>query len=85
MEIKREDEKVRVFDSSEELSSDLADYVFQVGESAVKERGSFSLVLSGGDIPHRLGYVLLYIHILLISFFVIILYIYIYMGCWCLS
>ncbi|XVE55401.1 hypothetical protein DITRI_Ditri03aG0155700 [Diplodiscus trichospermus] len=47
--------EMRLFDSSEELSSGLADYVLQVAESAVKERGSFSLVLSGGDIPKRLG------------------------------
>ncbi|XP_022753120.1 probable 6-phosphogluconolactonase 2 [Durio zibethinus] len=47
--------ELRLFDSSEELSSGLADYVLQVAESAVKERGSFSLVLSGGDIPKRLG------------------------------
>ncbi|XVF36844.1 hypothetical protein REPUB_Repub19eG0093500 [Reevesia pubescens] len=47
--------ELRLFDSSEELSSGLADYVLQVAESAVKERGSFSLVLSGGDIPNRLG------------------------------
>lgn len=48
--------EMRIFDSSDELSSNLADYVLQVAESAVKERGSFSLVLSGGDIPIRLGY-----------------------------
>ncbi|KAG8491777.1 hypothetical protein CXB51_015070 [Gossypium anomalum] len=47
--------ELRIFESSEELSSNLADYVIQVAESAVKERGSFSLVLSGGDIPIRLG------------------------------
>ncbi|XVE95410.1 hypothetical protein REPUB_Repub02eG0094600 [Reevesia pubescens] len=47
--------ELRLFDSSEELSSGLADYVLQVAESAVKESGSFSLVLSGGDIPNRLG------------------------------
>ncbi|KAH1057511.1 hypothetical protein J1N35_035576 [Gossypium stocksii] len=47
--------ELRIFESSEELSSNLADYVLQVAESAVKERGSFSLVLSGGDIPIRLG------------------------------
>ncbi|XVF64640.1 hypothetical protein PTKIN_Ptkin09bG0184100 [Pterospermum kingtungense] len=49
------DPEMSLFDSSEELSSGLADYVLQVADSAVKERGSFSLVLSGGDIPKRLG------------------------------
>ncbi|KAG8633050.1 hypothetical protein MANES_18G073581v8 [Manihot esculenta] len=47
--------ELRLFDSSEELSSGLADYVHQISESAIKERGSFSLVLCGGDVPKRLG------------------------------
>ncbi|KAK9271055.1 hypothetical protein L1049_026644 [Liquidambar formosana] len=51
---KREAE-VRLFDSSEELSSCLADYVVQISDIAVKERGAFSLVLSGGDLAERLG------------------------------
>ncbi|KAJ8773361.1 hypothetical protein K2173_028538 [Erythroxylum novogranatense] len=47
--------ELRLFDSSEELSSGLADYVLQISDSAIRERGYFSLVLSGGDIPKRLG------------------------------
>ncbi|KAL3737373.1 hypothetical protein ACJRO7_026185 [Eucalyptus globulus] len=57
MEKKRSDAEaeVRFFESSEELSTGLADYVHHVSESAVRERSSFSLALSGGDIPERLG------------------------------
>ncbi|KAJ0026078.1 hypothetical protein Pint_08243 [Pistacia integerrima] len=47
--------ELRLFDSSEELDSCLADYVYQISESAVNERGSFSLVISGGDMANRLG------------------------------
>ncbi|XP_021284546.1 probable 6-phosphogluconolactonase 1 [Herrania umbratica] len=47
--------ELRLFDSSEELSSGSADYVLQLAESAVKDRGSFLFVLCGGDIPKRLG------------------------------
>ncbi|XP_030545192.1 probable 6-phosphogluconolactonase 1 [Rhodamnia argentea] len=47
--------EVRFFESSEELSTGLADYVHHVSESALSERSSFSLALSGGDIPERLG------------------------------
>ncbi|XP_050213807.1 probable 6-phosphogluconolactonase 1 [Mercurialis annua] len=55
MEIEKKEAEVRLFDSSEELSSGFADYVHQISESAIKERGSFAIVLSGGDIPNRLG------------------------------
>ncbi|KAF8024856.1 hypothetical protein BT93_F1882 [Corymbia citriodora subsp. variegata] len=57
MEKKRSDAEaeVRFFESSEELSAGLADYVHGVSESALRERSSFSLALSGGDIPERLG------------------------------
>lgn len=48
--------ELRLFDSSEELDSCLADYVYQISESAVNERGSFSLVISGGDMANRLGF-----------------------------
>ncbi|KAI4366582.1 hypothetical protein MLD38_022443 [Melastoma candidum] len=48
------DPEVRVFEDVEELSSGLAEYVHRVSEEAVSDRGSFSLVLSGGDIPHLL-------------------------------
>ncbi|ERM95294.1 probable 6-phosphogluconolactonase 2 isoform X1 [Amborella trichopoda] len=41
---------VRVFESTEELSTGLADYVAQVSENAVRERGAFAIVLSGGPI-----------------------------------
>ncbi|KAK3230731.1 hypothetical protein Dsin_002612 [Dipteronia sinensis] len=52
--MERREAGLRLFSSSEELSSCPADYVYQVSESAVKERASFSLLLSGGDIPNRL-------------------------------
>ncbi|XP_012078354.1 probable 6-phosphogluconolactonase 1 [Jatropha curcas] len=45
---------IRLFDSSEELSSGLADYINEISESCINEKGSFSLVLSGGDLPKRL-------------------------------
>lgn len=69
MEKNREPE-LRLFDSSEELNSCLADYVCQISESAVRERGSFSLVLSGGDIPKSLGFVLALLHTINIHGFI---------------
>ncbi|XP_077213983.1 putative 6-phosphogluconolactonase 1 [Tasmannia lanceolata] len=41
-------ERVRIFESEEELSTGLADYVAQLSEAAVKERGNFAIALSGG-------------------------------------
>lgn len=46
--------QVRVFDNEEELSTALADYVAQLSEKAVRERGSFSIVLSGGNLIYLL-------------------------------
>ncbi|KAF2296763.1 hypothetical protein GH714_001747 [Hevea brasiliensis] len=53
--MEKRDPELRLFDSSEELSSGLAEYVHQISESAIKEKGSFSLVLSGGDVQNAWG------------------------------
>lgn len=53
--MERREPELRLFDSCEELDSCLADYVYQISEAAIRERGSFSLVLSGGVLPNRLG------------------------------
>ncbi|CAN6479956.1 unnamed protein product [Victoria cruziana] len=47
-------EDVRMFENMEELSTTLADHVAELSETAVKERGAFSLALSGGDVPKSL-------------------------------
>ncbi|KAJ8625527.1 hypothetical protein MRB53_034057 [Persea americana] len=46
--------QVRVFDNEEELSTALADYVAQLSEKSVRERGVFSIVLSGGNLTRLL-------------------------------
>lgn len=60
--MERREPELRLFDSCEELDSCLADYVYQISEAAIRERGSFSLVLSGGDMPNRLGLILVTSH-----------------------
>jgi 6-phosphogluconolactonase len=42
--------EVRVFDSVDELSASLADLIAQISDSSIKERGSFSIALSGGSL-----------------------------------
>lgn len=48
--------QVRIFDSEEELSTALADYVAQLSEKSVRERGAFSIVLSGGNLTRLLRF-----------------------------
>ncbi|KAL6841967.1 hypothetical protein ACP4OV_028479 [Aristida adscensionis] len=47
--------EIRVFESSDEISTDLAEYISQVSEIAVKERGYFAIALSGGPLVSFLG------------------------------
>ncbi|KAJ0980158.1 hypothetical protein J5N97_008413 [Dioscorea zingiberensis] len=47
--------EMRIFDTFEELSTDLAEYVAQLSESSVKERGYFTVALSGGPLVGMLG------------------------------
>ncbi|KAM7252817.1 hypothetical protein ACFE04_025435 [Oxalis oulophora] len=42
-------EKREIFESSEELCCGLAEYLYEISESAIKEFGYFSLVISGGE------------------------------------
>ena len=46
-ESKRNSE-VRIFESSDDMATDLAEYISQVSEISVKERGYFAIALSGG-------------------------------------
>ncbi|CAN6199735.1 unnamed protein product [Urochloa humidicola] len=47
--------EIRVFESSDEISTDLAEYISQISEISVKERGYFSIALSGGPLVSFLG------------------------------
>ncbi|KAL9994566.1 putative 6-phosphogluconolactonase [Helianthus debilis subsp. tardiflorus] len=42
--------EVRIHESLDELSTDLADYIAELSEASVKERGFFAIALSGGSI-----------------------------------
>jgi 6-phosphogluconolactonase len=47
--------EIRVFESSDEISTDLAEYISQISEISVKERGYFAIALSGGALVSFLG------------------------------
>ena len=50
------DRELRIHESLEELSTDLADYIAELSEASVKERGVFSIALSGGSLISLMGY-----------------------------
>lgn len=47
--------EIRIFESSDEISTDLAEYISQISEISVKERGYFAIALSGGPLVSFLG------------------------------
>ncbi|GMH15258.1 hypothetical protein Nepgr_017099 [Nepenthes gracilis] len=53
--IQRSRGELRIHESLDELSRDLAEYVSELSEAAVKERGVFALALSGGSLIGFLG------------------------------
>lgn len=46
----------RIHESLDELRTDLADYIAQLSEMSVKERGVFAIALSGGSLIGLMGY-----------------------------
>lgn len=48
--------KVRMFEGEEDLSIALADYIAELSEASIKERGAFTIALSGGPLIRLLGY-----------------------------
>ncbi|XP_061991320.1 probable 6-phosphogluconolactonase 1 isoform X2 [Rosa rugosa] len=49
------DRELRIHESLDELSTDLADYIAEISEAAVKERGVFAMALSGGSLIGLMG------------------------------
>ncbi|KAK3442899.1 hypothetical protein EUGRSUZ_B03143 [Eucalyptus grandis] len=47
--------ELRIHESLDELSTDLADYIAELSEASVKERGVFSIALSGGSLIGLMG------------------------------
>lgn len=51
----RKKSELRVFESLDELATDFAEYVAQLSEISVKERGCFTIALSGGSLISLIG------------------------------
>lgn len=50
-------EGLRIHECLDELSTDLAEYVAQLSELSVKERGAFAIALSGGSLIGLMWYI----------------------------
>lgn len=51
----RNERELKVFESTDELATDLAEYISQLSENSVKERGFFTVALSGGPLISIMG------------------------------
>ncbi|XP_062111406.1 probable 6-phosphogluconolactonase 1 isoform X2 [Humulus lupulus] len=49
------DKELRIHESLDELGTDLADYIAELSETSVKERGVFAVALSGGSLIGLMG------------------------------
>ncbi|KAH9602641.1 hypothetical protein KSS87_005126 [Heliosperma pusillum] len=47
--------ELRIHDSLDDLSTDLVEYISEISEASVKERGVFTIALSGGSLINLLG------------------------------
>ena len=51
LEVLNKDKKeVRVYENSDELSTELADYIEGLSDASIKERGVFTVALSGDSV-----------------------------------
>lgn len=55
-EVNNDRGELRILENLDELRTDLADYIAELSEAAVKERGVFAIALSGGSLIDLMGY-----------------------------
>lgn len=54
---KKDGREVRIFENADELGCNLAEYIAELSEASIKERGVFAIALSGGSLVMLMGYV----------------------------
>lgn len=54
---KKDGKEVRIFENADELGCNLAEYIAELSEASIKERGVFAIALSGGSLVKLMGYV----------------------------
>lgn len=58
---KKDGRELRIFENVDELSCNFAEYIAELSEVSIKERGVFAIALSGGSLVKLMGYVSVYI------------------------
>ena len=53
--------EIRIFESSDEIVTDLAEYISQVSEISVKESGYFAIVMSRAPLVSFLGLMIFFL------------------------
>ena len=53
--------EIRIFESSDEIVTDLAEYISQVSEISIKESGYFAIVMSGAPLVSFLGLMIFFL------------------------
>lgn len=53
---KKDGRELKIYENTDELGTDLADYIAELSEASVKERGAFAIALSGGSLINLMGY-----------------------------
>lgn len=53
---KKDGRELKIYENTDELSTDLADYIAELSEASVKERGVFAIALSGGSLISLMRY-----------------------------
>lgn len=51
--------ELRIHERLDDLSADLADFIAEISDASVKERGAFAIALSGGSLIGLMGYLYL--------------------------
>lgn len=54
---KKDGRELRIHENMDELSTNLAEYIAELSEASVKERGAFAIALSGGSVISLVRYV----------------------------
>lgn len=52
---KKDGREMKIYENTDELCTDLADYIAELSEVSVKERGVFAIALSGGSLISLMG------------------------------
>jgi 6-phosphogluconolactonase len=61
--------ELRIHENLDELGTDLAEYIAELSEASVKERGVFAIAISGGSLIGLMGYLCNFISCFLIFWF----------------